>query len=109
LLAIAAGNSAEDASYYTPAHIDNYGGTYTVSAIGTDDCLASFSNYGSPVDVAAPGVGVESLAKDGGTVTYSGTNMAAPNVAGFLLLGPLGFDGTSCGDPDGNPDLIASK
>ncbi|MBT6622445.1 MAG: S8 family serine peptidase [Gemmatimonadetes bacterium] len=107
LFAIAAGNSAEDASYYTPAHIENKVGVYTVSAIGTNDCLASFSNYGSPVDVAAPGVGVESLAKDGGTVTYSGTSMAAPHVAGLLLLGLLGSDGTACGDPDGNPDLIA--
>ena len=106
LFAVAAGNSADDASYYTPAHT-NYSGVYTVSAIGTNDCLASFSNYGSPVDVAAPGVGVESLSKDGGTVTYSGTSMAAPHVAGLLLLGPLGSDGTACGDPDGNPDPIA--
>ena len=109
LFAIAAGNSAEDASYYTPAHIENKLGVYTVSAIGTNDCLASFSNYGSPVDVAAPGVGVESLAKDGGTVTYSGTSMAAPHLAGLLLLGLLGSDGTACGDPDGNPDLIANQ
>jgi hypothetical protein len=33
--------------------------------------------------------------------------MAAPNVAGVLLLGAIKSDGTVNGDPDGNPDSIA--
>jgi len=51
--------------------------------------------------VAAPGVGVLSTKMGGGTTTFNGTNMAAPHVAGLLLLGTLGSNGTACGDPDG--------
>jgi subtilisin family serine protease len=100
LFALAAGNESTDASTRSPASAE-HPNIYTVSAIGQDDCLASFSNFGSPVDVAAPGVGVLSTKMGGGTTTFNGTNMAAPHVAGLLLLGTLGSNGTACGDPDG--------
>jgi len=106
--AIAAGNDGADASDYTPASIDTLGAV-TVSAIGENDCLASFSNYGAPVDVAAPGVDVVSLANGGGTRPLSGTSMAAPHVAGLLLHDSLNSDGTICGDKDGTPDPIAHR
>jgi subtilisin family serine protease len=89
LFALAAGNESTDASTRSPASAE-HPNLYTVSAIGQDDCLASFSNFGSPVDVAAPGVGVLSTKKGGGTTTFNGTSMAAPHVAGLLLLGTLG-------------------
>jgi hypothetical protein len=106
---LAAGNSGSNANNYSPARA-NGANIYTVSAIGQNGCLASFSNYGSAVDYAAPGVGVESTKKGGGTTTYSGTSMAAPHVAGILLLGNVATDGTvSCGDPDDKPDPIAHR
>ena len=78
------------------------------SAVGTDDVWASFSNYGNPpVDFAAPGVGILSLYKKGRMATMSGTSMAAPHVAGVLLLGSITADGYAQSDPDGNPDPIA--
>ena len=102
----AAGNDGQDASGEEPAHID-YPGVYTVSAIGDDGCLASFSNYGASVDYAAPGVAILSLKKGGGVITYQGTSMAAPHVSGLLLLGSLNQFGYACDDPDGDADPIA--
>lgn len=110
LFAIAAGNSGDDADNHTPARIgDDSNNVYTISAIGQDDCLASWSNFGSAVDYAEPGVGVLSTRKGGGTTTMSGTSMAAPHMAGILLLGNPSTDGNACEDPDGNADPIGAR
>ena len=107
---LAAGNSGSDANNFTPART-NGPNIYTVSATDINDQFATFSNWGNPpVDYAAPGVAVESLSNEGGTVVYSGTSMAAPHVAGLLLLGPVQTDGyVISGDPDGTPDPIAHR
>jgi subtilisin family serine protease len=106
-VALAAGNSSADANNSSPARA-NGPNIYTVSAIDSKDRFASFSNYGNPpVDYAAPGVGVLSTVP-GGYATYSGTSMASPHVAGLLLLGPIKTDDFAVGDPDGNPDPIAT-
>jgi subtilisin family serine protease len=106
---ISAGNSGDDAGDYTPARV-NGANIYTVSAIGSNNCLASWSNWGNPpVDYAAPGVGVLSTYKGGGTKSLSGTSMASPHVAGILLLGTVRSDGSACNDPDGDPDPIAHR
>ncbi|MBP6628904.1 MAG: S8 family serine peptidase [Kofleriaceae bacterium] len=86
---IAAGNDGADTAGYTPAGLDHRN-VWTVGAVAQGDCQASFSNQGSAVDVAAPGVGVLTLAPGGGMVVVDGTSFAAPHVAGLLLLG--GYD-----------------
>jgi subtilisin family serine protease len=82
---IAAGNSAYDACYYSPA---NVGPALTVGASGSSDTQASFSNYGSCVDLYAPGLSIVSAsnATDYATQTASGTSMASPHVAGAAAL-----------------------
>ncbi|HDP97982.1 MAG TPA: S8 family peptidase [bacterium] len=104
---LAAGNDGDDANNYSPARVE-YNRVYTISAINNEDYFASWSNWGNPpIEFAAPGVSILSTAKGGGTTTMSGTSMAAPHVAGILLLQKPNSDGTAIDDPDGNPDPIA--
>ena len=103
---VAAGNYAEDARMYEPAHIEHTN-VYTVSAFGANDKFSAYSNYGNPpIDYSQPGDAISSLAIGGGVAEYSGTSMAAPHLAGILLHGDPNNGGLVNGDPDGYADLI---
>lgn len=111
LIAIAAGNDAKSANLFSPGRA-NGNNIYTVSAVDSLNNFASFSNYGNDVvDYAAPGVRILSTYKDGLYARMSGTSMAAPHVAGLLLLNGsrLNSSGTAANDPDGTPDRIVLK
>ncbi|MDT8340005.1 MAG: S8 family serine peptidase [Longimicrobiales bacterium] len=106
---LAAGNESTHAGTRSPASA-NGPNIVTVSAVDSADRFASFSNFGNPpVDYAAPGVSILSTYKGDGYATLSGTSMAAPHVAGILLLGNVRSGGTALGDPDGSPDPIGVR
>jgi aqualysin 1 len=79
--AVSAGNSNANAANYSPARVSE---AITVGSSTSSDTRSSFSNYGSVVDIFAPGSGVLSAWRttDTATATLSGTSMASPHVAG---------------------------
>ncbi len=87
---VSAGNSSLDASNFVPANCTD---VITVASSTSTGALSSFSNYGSTVEITAPGSGIWSTMNSGSTTpssatytSYSGTSMAAPHVAGVAAL-----------------------
>ncbi len=83
--AVAAGNSAANASSYSPARVTE---ALTVGATTNTDARASYSNYGSVLDLFAPGSSITAGWNTGDTATntISGTSMATPHVAGAAAV-----------------------
>jgi subtilisin family serine protease len=83
--AVAAGNDNRDACQQSPARA---AAAITVGATDTNDTRASFSNFGSCLDIFAPGVRIQSASNSSDTATMlmSGTSMASPHVAGAAAL-----------------------
>jgi subtilisin family serine protease len=82
---LSAGNEGIDACAKSPARVP---GALTVGATDESDTRTYYSNYGTCVDLFAPGHGITSAWFDSDTATYTtdGTSMAAPHVAGAVAL-----------------------
>jgi subtilisin family serine protease len=109
-VAIAAGNDNRSTSTISPARTSG-SNIYTVSAVDSLDRFASFSNFGSEVDFAAPGVRILSSYLNDKYAYMSGTSMATPHVAGLLLInnGKVNSSGFALDDPDEKPDPLAHR
>jgi len=83
--AIAAGNSNANACNSSPSRVAN---AITVGSTTSTDARSSFSNFGTCVDIFAPGSSITSSwnTSDTATNTISGTSMATPHVAGVAAL-----------------------
>ncbi|WP_030622913.1 S8 family peptidase [Streptomyces sclerotialus] len=98
--AVAAGNSNLDAGTSSPARVPE---AITVGATTSTDARASYSNYGSRLDLFAPGSSITSAwrTSDTATNTISGTSMATPHVAGAAAV-------YLAGHPSASPAAVSS-
>ena len=94
VVCVAAGNNKEDTSNECPAH-DTTPGCICVSAIDSSGSPAGFTNYGSHVDVAAPGVYISSSLPGGEYGLMNGTSMATPHISAAAAMYKLRYPSAS--------------
>ena len=97
---VAAGNESSDAGQGSPARVPE---AITVASSTVDDQQSDFSNFGSVVDIYAPGSDITSAWNDSdtGTKTISGTSMATPHVVGAAAV-------YLAGHQDATPEQVAT-
>jgi len=102
IVVVAAGNSSCNTSEVCPAHLTDAGVIVVGAAEGSDGSytIASYSNYGSSVDVYAFGTGISCCSRSGGYTSETGTSMAAPHVSALCALMHLIHPGLTPGQAE---------
>ena len=98
IVVVSAGNNGDDVSNYSPCHLQTEG-LIVVGAVEADGTVASYSNYGSSVDVFAYGSNISSCAVSGAYISQSGTSAAAPHITAacsIICLMNRASDPASC-------------
>lgn len=84
LITACTGNDGDVAAMWLPGCMEEVVGVG--ATFDTSDDIAAFTNSTASMDILAPGVSITASSRGGATVTYSGTSMSTPHVAGTLLL-----------------------
>ncbi|HEX2419105.1 MAG TPA: S8 family serine peptidase, partial [Micromonosporaceae bacterium] len=80
---VATAANGTDACYFSPGRVP---GAITVAPTDVNDHRASFSDYGTCLDLFAPGVNITTIDYTGGTRIFTGTTMSVSHVAGVVAL-----------------------
>jgi len=80
---VAAGNESTDACYKSPARVSN---AITVAGYDRNNLRSIFSNFGSCVDIWAPGTAIDGIDRNGNRVQWSGTSMSTALISGAIAF-----------------------
>lgn len=97
-IVISAGNNGENTVRYCPVHMEESGFLVVGACTGGMDepVQASYSNYGSSVDVFAFGTAIQSCSLSGGYTAQTGTSQAAPHISALCAVIKLLFPSIGC-------------
>ena len=106
-----AGNNADDADGYCPVHMDDPGLIVVGACDGSYGApeLASYSNYGSSVDVYAFGSSIQSCSLTGGYESKTGTSQAAPHISALCAILRRLFPSIGCAQIEARVKALAGE
>lgn len=111
LVVASAGNNGDDTNGYCPVHMNDPGLIVVGACAGSYNVpvLASYSNYGSSVDVFAFGTSIQSCSLTGGYESRTGTSQAAPHISALCAILRRLFPSIGCGQIESRVKALAGE